>query len=140
MESTRDGLAKQALSEGIERAAQSSADRVEIVQQLLGEAASRKLGIYPIPHGFKLSVVVPVYNERQFIRELIARVQAVAIPKEIVIVDDYSSDGTRDILREFENRDGFRVHYQPENRGKGAALREGFRHATGNVIVVQDAD
>jgi glycosyltransferase involved in cell wall biosynthesis len=140
MASTFNGLADQTFGEIIERAAQSPADRVEIVQQLLGEAAARKLGIYPIPADFRLSVVIPVYNEKQFIREIIGRVQAVPIPKEIVIVDDYSSDGTRDILREFESQEGFRIHYQPENRGKGAALREGFQNATGNVILVQDAD
>src|SRR5262249_27837579 len=60
-------------------------------------------------------------------------------PKEIVIVDDFSTDGTRAILKELES-DEVRVFYQPKNQGKGAALRESFRHATGDVIVVQDAD
>src|SRR5208283_4094877 len=74
-----------------------------------------------------------------WIRELVRRVQAVQIPKEIIIVDDCSTDGTRDILRELEEP-GIRVVYQPHNQGKGAALRLGFRHATGDVVLVQDAD
>src|SRR5262249_42975844 len=67
------------------------------------------------------------------------RVQAVPIPKEIIVVDDCSTDGTRDILKSLEG-DGLHIVYQPHNQGKGAALREGFRHATGNVVIVQDAD
>jgi glycosyltransferase involved in cell wall biosynthesis len=117
----------------------SPAQRVQVLQRLLGPAPCRQLGIYPIPEGFLLSVVIPVYNERQWVRELVRRVQEVAIPKEVVIVDDCSTDGTRDILRELES-DEVRVFYQPKNQGKGAALREGFRHARGDVILVQDAD
>jgi glycosyltransferase involved in cell wall biosynthesis len=135
-----NALSGQAPSELVARAAESPADRVQVVQRLLGEAASRRLGIYPIPDDFKLSVVIPVYNEKRFIRELISRVEAVPIPKEILIVDDHSTDGTREILKELETRETVRVFYQPANQGKGAALREGFRQATGNVIVVQDAD
>jgi len=86
------------------------------------------------------SIVIPVYNEKRFIRELISRVEAVPIPKEILIVDDHSTDGTREILKELETHETVRVFYQPVNQGKGAALREGFRRATGNVVVVQDAD
>lgn len=110
-----------------------------LLRQLLGEQACRRLGIYPIPDGFKLSVVIPVFNERQWVRELVRRVQDVPIPKEIILVDDCSTDGTRDILAELE-REGCRVIYQPKNQGKGAALRTGFQHAAGDVIVVQDAD
>jgi glycosyltransferase involved in cell wall biosynthesis len=113
--------------------------RAELLQDLLGEAACRQVGIFPIPTGFKLSVVIPVFNEERWIREVLRRVQAVDIPKEIVIVDDYSTDNTRAILRELES-DEVRVFFQEKNQGKGAALREGFRHATGDVIVVQDAD
>jgi glycosyltransferase involved in cell wall biosynthesis len=88
----------------------------------------------------KLSVVIPVYNERQWVEELVRRVQAVPIPKEIILVDDCSTDGTRDILRELERQDGVRVVLQAKNQGKGAALRTGFRHATGDAVIVQDAD
>src|SRR5262245_20425131 len=118
----------------------SPEERLRLLQRLLGEPACRQLGIYPIPDGFKLSVVIPVYNEKQWIRELLRRVQAVPIPKEIIIVDDCSTDGTRDILRGLDGVGGVRVFLQPVNRGKGAALREGFKHVTGDVIVVQDAD
>jgi glycosyltransferase involved in cell wall biosynthesis len=114
-------------------------ERLKFLHQLLGEPACRQMGIYPIPDGFKLSVVIPCYNEERWVRELVRRVQAVDIPKEIVIVDDCSKDRTRDILRELES-DEVRVFYQTHNQGKGAALREGFRHATGDVVLVQDAD
>src|ERR1700739_5039368 len=80
----------------------TSAERVELLHRLLGEPACRQLGIYPIPIGFKLSVVIPVYNEERWIREVIRRVRAVPIPKEIILVDDFSTDGTRAILRELE--------------------------------------
>jgi glycosyltransferase involved in cell wall biosynthesis len=114
-------------------------DRLTTLHRLLGEPACRQLGIYPIPPGFKLSVVIPVYNEKQWITELVRRVQEVPIPKEVLLVDDFSTDGTRDILRTLEG-ENVRVFYQPVNRGKGAALREGFKHATGDVVLVQDAD
>ena len=117
----------------------SPQERLALLHQLLGEPACRQLGIYPIPDGFKLSVVIPVYNEERWIREVVRRVQAVPIPKEIIIVEDCSKDGTRDILKELEGGD-IRVFYQPHNQGKGAALRRGFQEATGDVILVQDAD
>ena len=100
--------------------------------------AARHLSAFPA--GFKLSVVIPVYNETRWIRELVRRVQAVPIPKEIILVDDCSTDGTRDILRELEARRACSVYLPAGNQGKGAALREGFRHATGDVVIVQDAD
>jgi glycosyltransferase involved in cell wall biosynthesis len=114
-------------------------ERVPVLRRLLGDAACRQLAIYPIPPGFKLSVVIPVYNERQWIGELVRRVQAVPVPKEIILVDDGSTDGTSEMLREFESED-VQVIRQLRNRGKGAALREGFRRATGDVVIVQDAD
>jgi glycosyltransferase involved in cell wall biosynthesis len=82
-----------------------------------------------------------VYNEERWVGELIRRVQAVPIPKEVIIVDDGSTDGTRVLLAELaEEHPNLRLFLQPVNRGKGAALREGFRHATGDVVLVQDAD
>src|SRR5262245_12364627 len=127
------------LEDRLHELAGTSAERLRLLHRLLGEPACRQIGIYPIPPGFKLSVVIPVFNEERWIREVGRRVRAVDIPKEVVIVDDCSQDGTRAILRELEG-DDVRVFYQPHNQGKGAALREGFRHATGDVIVVQDAD
>jgi glycosyltransferase involved in cell wall biosynthesis len=108
---------------------------------LLGEGACRQLGIYPVPTGFKLSVVIPVYNEERWVAELVGRVQAVPIPKEIILVNDCSTDGTAAMLKRLEaEHDNVRVFNQPVNQGKGAALREGFKHCTGDVVVVQDAD
>jgi len=127
------------LDDLLDRLPEAPAERVVFLQRLLGEQACRQLGIYPLPKGFKLSVVIPVYNEAPWIRELVRRVQAVPIPKEIVLVDDCSTDGTQDILRTLEGED-LRVYYQQVNQGKGAALRLGFKHATGDVILVQDAD
>lgn len=139
MSAISDAMKDEDLDRLIERVNASPAERLQFLQRLLGEAACRQIGIYPIPADFKLSVVIPVYNERQWIRELIRRVQAVPIPKEIILVDDCSTDGTRDLLRGLESED-VRVFYQPFNQGKGAALRAGFRHATGDVVIVQDAD
>ncbi len=91
----------------------------------------------------KLSVVMPAYNERRTIREIVGRVLAAdlgEIEKELVIVDDGSGDGTRDVLRELDGRNGVRVLFQPRNMGKGAAVWAGMRASTGDVVVVQDAD
>src|SRR3954452_10098565 len=98
--------------------------RVPLLQQLLGEQACRQLGLYPIPEGFKLSVVIPVYNEERWIREVVRRVQAVPIPTEIIIIDDCSTDNTRAILKELTG-DNIRILLQEKNQGKGAALRRG---------------
>jgi glycosyltransferase involved in cell wall biosynthesis len=139
MNSFVDGTDPASLDDLLERLAASPRERYEVLKRLVGEAACRQLGLAPVPDGFKLSVVIPVYNEERWIRELVRRVQAVSIPKEIIIVDDCSTDSTRAILRQLEEP-GVRVFYQPQNQGKGAALREGFRHATGDVVIVQDAD
>jgi glycosyltransferase involved in cell wall biosynthesis len=115
--------------------------RVQVLQKLLGEPACRQLGIYPIPEGWKLSVVIPVYNEERWLAELVRRVQAVEMPKELILVNDKSTDGTPAILEQLQRQyDNIKVFHQPVNKGKGAALREGFKHCTGDVVIVQDAD
>lgn len=104
----------------------------------------------------KLSVIMPVYNEIGTIREIVRRVRAVPLrvpigygpqhgavvelEREIVIVDDGSTDGTREVLREYEGEPDIRVIYHEQNQGKGAAVRTGLDHATGDVFIVQDAD
>ena len=89
----------------------------------------------------KLSVVMPVYNEEKTIQEIIRRVQSVAVEMEIIIVNDGSSDGTSRVLDSLsEDYDNLVLIHQSRNRGKGAALRKGFARATGEIILIQDAD
>jgi glycosyltransferase involved in cell wall biosynthesis len=116
------------------------AARVEQLHRLLGEDLCRQLGVYDIPPALRLSVVVPVYNERATVDELIRRVRAVDIPKEILVVDDGSTDGTRDHLAAMADAADLRVFFHERNRGKGAALRTAFEHVTGDIVIVQDAD
>ena len=93
----------------------------------------------------RLSVVIPVYNEKETVGEVVARVLAVdtGLEREIILVDDGSTDGTRDIYPRLQQRfpdENLRVHLQPANRGKGAAVRAGFALATGDIVLIQDAD
>jgi len=87
-----------------------------------------------------LSVVMPVYNEKDTIEEIIPRVLAVPLRIELIVVDDGSKDGTRDLLTELNKKYPFRLILQPKNAGKGAALRRGFEEVTGDIVVIQDAD
>ena len=87
-----------------------------------------------------LSVVVPVYNEKNTILKIIDKVLKLDIVKEIIVVDDFSRDGTRDILKNNKFDSRVKVIYHDRNTGKGSALRTGFKHVTGDVVTIQDAD
>lgn len=110
------------------------------LERVVGTHGLRKLGVYRIPAQLKLSIAVPVYNERFTIREIISRIRSVPIPKEIILVDDGSTDGTRDILKDYENDPDIRIILHQQNKGKGAALHTAFKEATGDIVIVQDAD
>ena len=91
----------------------------------------------------KLSIVIPCYNEKNSISEIISQVKEVYIPlaKEIILVDDFSTDGTREILKKLQkNEQGIKVFFNEKNMGKGYSLRSGFTHSTGDIIIIQDAD
>ncbi len=88
----------------------------------------------------ELSVIIPVYNEVHTIREIVKRVQDTGLAREIIIVDDGSQDGTRDILPELDGKGGVRVILHERNQGKGAAVRTGIAAATSDLIIIQDAD
>ena len=89
----------------------------------------------------KLSVVIPCFNERTTIDEILSRVEACGYqPKEIILIDDCSTDGTRDILSKRSSKDSEKIIFHEKNQGKGAAVRTGIATATGDVIIIQDAD
>jgi glycosyltransferase involved in cell wall biosynthesis len=96
----------------------------------------------------KLSVLIPVYNEERTIEEVVQRVCAVKIPKEIILVDDGSTDGTRDILVRIQSDKNhandslneLKIFFQPCNEGKGAALKKALSHVSGDIVIIQDAD
>ena len=114
--------------------------RARLARRLLGADACRRLAIYPLPPEFLLSVVIPVFNESATIQRVIARVRDTGLPVEIILVDDGSMDGTRVLLAQLSSDDDCQVILHSANRGKGAAVRTGLAAATGDVVVIQDAD
>jgi len=90
----------------------------------------------------RLSIVIPVFNERETLAEILAKVRATPHEKEIILVDDGSTDGTRELLQEMAKNPppNTRIFFHDKNMGKGAALRTGFREVSGDVVIVQDAD
>jgi len=127
-------------------AGSASADRVlefveRCVERIREPAFTRQATL-------SLSIVVPVYNERRWLQPLLDRIRAVPLKKQIIIVDDCSRDGTREIVQQLEREaskapdpyNQLTVIYHDRNRGKGAALRTGFADVTGDVVIVQDAD
>jgi glycosyltransferase involved in cell wall biosynthesis len=124
-----------------------SEDWYESLKLVLGESGCKQLGFFKLPDNFLLTVVIPVYNELHTLPVLLERVLEVPIRKEIILVDDCSKDGTRDLLRaqyanvgQVDPRNRIRVEFHDVNQGKGAAVRTGFLIAEGNVVIVQDAD
>ena len=89
------------------------------MKRLLGESVCHELGLYDIPPNLRISVVVPIYNERATLLEIVRRIRAVPIAKEIILVDDSSTDGTRDLLAALDCGDDLRVILHDRNRGKG---------------------
>ena len=123
-----------------------SSEWYEVQLQRLGPTACEQIGFYVIPDDLLLSVVIPVFNEAQTLQELVERVKAVPIRKEIILVDDCSTDATPDVLKNLlsvpnqdeENRLVVETH--EKNRGKGAAVRTGFDVSNGDIVLIQDAD
>ncbi|RLD08644.1 MAG: glycosyltransferase family 2 protein [Chloroflexota bacterium] len=88
----------------------------------------------------KLSVIMPIYNEIYTLAEIIGRVEKTGLADEIVLIDDGSSDGTRDLVKDYQGKQGFKIILHDENQGKGAAVRSGFAAASGDIFIIQDAD
>lgn len=101
-----------------------------------GEQAGQRAGM----SAMKVSIIMPIYNEVELLPEVLEHVRSVPLDKELVLVDDHSTDGTVEILRQEAEKPDTRVIYHDHNQGKGAAIRTGLRHATGDIVIIQDAD
>ncbi|MEO1617786.1 MAG: glycosyltransferase family 2 protein [Planctomycetota bacterium] len=106
----------------------------------LGPDACRKLAIFELPASFVLSVVVPVFNESGTVAAVVERLRETGIPMQIILVDDGSEDGTLEAMKGLEPSEDLIVIAHERNRGKGAAIRSGMERATGDIVVIQDAD
>lgn len=110
------------------------------MESLMGDDVCRRIGIYRLPVGFVLSVIVPVFNEHGTIEEVIQRLRSTGIPMQIILIDDGSDDGTSDDIDRLSGEESIVAIRHEINKGKGAAIRSGIRASTGDVIVIQDAD
>ncbi len=119
---------------------QANQSRYDVLERMLGKLACRRFAMDPLPNQFVLSVVVPVFNEVTTISKVIDRLRGCGLPCEIIVVDDGSSDGTREILKGLQQEEELCVLYRERNQGKGAAVKDGFACARGDVVVIQDAD
>lgn len=117
-----------------------SDDYVDEMTALLGQSVCRQLGIFRLPAGFCLSVIVPVYNEQATIATVVDRLRGTGLPMQIILVDDGSNDGSAAVLDSMASDEDIDVIVHPINAGKGAAIRTGIGAAKGDVIVIQDAD
>jgi glycosyltransferase involved in cell wall biosynthesis len=139
MDELRNALAHiNEMSRGDQQLAED--DRIALLEQLLGKSLCRKLGVYRLPEKFLLSVVIPVYNEVHTVAQVVERVRNCAVRCEIILVDDASTDGTKQLLASWRAADDLRILFHSHNQGKGAALKTGFQHATGDAVIIQDAD
>ncbi len=128
------------------------ADQYAKLLPILGDDLCRRLGLFPIPAGERLSVVIPVFNEVRTLAKVLEEVQRCGLPCEIILVDDGSTDGTRDLISNWRDDPikiprpaGYpaaevKILLHERNRGKGAAVRTGMAAATGHSVIIQDAD
>ena len=118
-------------------------DRLNNLEETIQEELDQYRGLEAeedLKTAFKLSVIIPVYNEEATVARVVSRVAALPLNTELVIVDDFSTDGTREILNQLKEIPQVKILFQDRNQGKGAALRTGFQHVTGDYVVIQDAD
>lgn len=113
---------------------------VKDMKTLLGDSVCRKLGIFALPQNFLLSVIVPVFNESETVENVFGRLRATGLPMQIIVINDGSTDGTGEALESIERHEDIVLLHHEKNRGKGAAIRTGIEAATGDVVVIQDAD
>jgi glycosyltransferase involved in cell wall biosynthesis len=123
-----------------------SAEWYEAISARIGDATCKALGLYVIPEDFTLSVVIPIYNEEKTLRDIVARVRAVPINKEMVLIDDFSKDSSREIMHALaeelkdDPHNTIVLAFHEKNKGKGAALKTGFEKVSGDIVLIQDAD
>lgn len=118
----------------------------ESISGRIGDAPCKMLGLYVIPDEFVLSVVIPIYNEQKTLRDIVERVRAVPVRKELILIDDCSQDNSREIMNQLADEFGddpmnrIVLAFHDVNKGKGAALKTGFEKVAGDVVLIQDAD